>query len=75
MLHYTVYYLTKSSTKEKECVLNFSEFKETFATWSLFSNVTGLQCRICNSPKEDPKKNVSCGSSKIVGNLPGEGLY
>lgn len=65
----------KASLKKKKYVLNFSEFKKTFATWPLFSNVTGLQCRICNSPKEDPKKNVSCGSSKIVGNLPGEGLY
>ena len=65
----------KAPLKKKKYVLNFSEFKKTFATWPLFSNVTGLQCRICNSPKEDPPKNVSCGSSKIVGNLPGKGLY
>lgn len=54
----------KAPLKKKKYVLNFSEFKKTFATWPLFSNVTGLQCRICNSPKEDPKKMFPVGVLK-----------
>ena len=49
--------------------------KKSFAKQSLFSSVTGLQFRTSDLIKLGSKENISCECSKIVGNVPREGLY
>ena len=67
-----ILFLKRSERKESSKI---SKILKVFAKWIYHTNFVGLQPRISDLSKKDPKKNVSLQCSEIVGILPQKGLF